>query len=119
MGVPTATAPLYPTVLPPGVHDVPEWGRTIIRFGKTHTGKTYQSVATDPQLTSYRRWVLTHAALPAVVDFKLYLLAVGHQGPKPTSAGALILGTTIPREQGAGPCSRIAALEGALRLPDY
>jgi len=65
---------------PDGIHDMGMWGRTIIAWGNTVKGRTYENVATSEKEAdkNYIRWVgkgrKGHAAMR---DFVNYLTARG------------------------------------------
>ena len=103
------TAPLHEldndkdTVLSPGSvrsvgldqDSLDEWGRTIIRVGRAHNGKTYAQVATDIRYHRYLQWMRDDHPdqIADIVDFAAYLV----MSLPASEAGPMIPGTDRPR----------------------
>jgi hypothetical protein len=96
--------PANATVLPDGLSNLEDWGRTIIDFGTKHKGKMYtevcQAAESDKEVKRYLTWVrhLSRASL-MLLDFQAYLALAC---PEP-AAGPCFPGSNRPQRLGPHP----------------
>ena len=96
--------PANATVLPDGLNNLEDWGRTIIDFGRVYKGKMYtqvcQAAESDKEVKRYLTW-LRHlsCASPMLLDFQAYLALAC---PEP-AAGPCFPGSNRPRRLGPHP----------------
>jgi hypothetical protein len=96
--------PANATVLPDGLSNLEDWGRTIIDFGNVHKGKMYtqvcQAAESDEKVKRYLTWVRAlSCASPMLLDFQAYLALAC---PEP-AAGPCFPGSSRPRRLGPHP----------------
>jgi len=91
------------SVFPPGVESLEHWGLTIIQFGKTYVGKSYDEALEIDSGRSYVKWLKAnvHRCVPEVQDFLAYVNALRCESPV-SQSGFFIPGSeTIRTFKGA------------------
>ena len=116
--MPTRNVVVSKVPLPPGVANLEQWGKTLVEFGRSQTGKSYAEAAQD---VGYCTWVLARKTPGAqLADFQNYLLAGGKPEFEPTREEGmhLVPGTTQVRKYKIEAVKRSETKDGFFGCPE-